>query len=509
MPQTFPSSTDVLQAFLTGEFATIAVITLYGLGALLITLYSIGQFHLLYLYLKNHKNKALYPKLPVVERDKLPYVTVQLPMFNERYVASEVIDACAKLDYPRDRFEIQVLDDSTDDTLAIIEERAAYWSAQGVDVQVIHRENRQGFKAGALRDGTPFAKGSLLAIFDADFRPHPDFLLRTVPYFEVPDVGVVQGRWGHLNRDYSLLTRGQTLLHDAFFMIEQQARALSGFFLRFNGSAGIWRKETITDAGDWSADTLSEDLDLCLRAQLKGWRIVYDNDVEAPAEIPVTMLDLKIQQYRWTKGRGQVIRKLLPTLFRAKLPGMVKFHAIFDLLNVFIIPGIFLLAVTSVWFNYLIYTDPSLSRVMMWFSFALINVSLAPWFAWLVMRAYGRNRFKETVREFAGTFPAFMVIVIGIPFFQLVALIDGFLNRKSFFHRTSKYNIVNKTDSWRAKVYTPKDIPLLTWFEGALALYFLMGIGMDLAFGMPGFLPFHILLFAGYGSVFTLSFLRS
>jgi cellulose synthase/poly-beta-1,6-N-acetylglucosamine synthase-like glycosyltransferase len=498
----------LLTEILTSDLSALLVIILYGIGALLIVLYSIGQFHLIYLYLKRNRKAEFTPKLPVVQEKDLPFVTVQIPMYNERYVAAEVIDACAKMQYPRDRFEIQILDDSTDDTLDIINERADFWRSQGIEVQVRHRPNRGGFKAGALKEGTPDAKGEFLAIFDADFRPLPDFLLRTIPYFQDPVVGVVQGRWGHLNRDYSAFTRGQTLLHDAFFMIEQQARSMAGYFLRFNGSAGVWRRETIYDAGDWSGDTLSEDLDLCLRAQMKGWKIQYDQDVEAPAEIPVNMVDLKVQQYRWTKGRGQVIRKLLPTVIRTPMPIMVKLHAVFDLLNVFIIPGILLLAFSSVWYIYILYHNPALGVYLLVFSFALINVALAPMIGWLCMLHYGKGDFWNTLREFGRTFPAFLAIIVGIPFFQMVALIDGLFSRSAFFHRTAKYNIQSSTDSWRKKMYAPSEVPALTWFEGGISLFFLFAIFLDFALGMIGFLPFHILLFVSYGTVFTLSFQR-
>lgn len=496
-------------SFFDGEQLLIyVIIALYSIGALLITLYSIGQYHLIYLYLKRRKIRSYYPELPEMEDGEWPVVTVQIPMFNERYVAKDVIDACAKLDYPKDKLEIQVLDDSTDDTTDIARERARFWAERGVDVTVRHRTNREGFKAGALKDGTPFAKGDFLAIFDADFRPHADFLRKTIPYFKNEEVGVVQCRWGHINRDYSFLTRGQTLLHDAFFMIEQQARALSGFFLRFNGSAGIWRKETVTDAGDWSGDTLSEDLDLALRAQMKGWKIVYDDSVDVPGEIPVTMNDLKIQQYRWTKGRGQVIRKLLPDLLRADLRPMVKAHAVFDLLNVFIVPGILLLATVSVIYILLMGQHPVMMKALFFLSVALINIAIAPWIAWLVMRIYGKFRFRDTMKEYVRVFPPFILIIAGIPFFQFVALVDGFLNRKSFFHRTSKYNITDKTDTWRSKVYSPKEVPVLTWFEGLLALYFLGGIFINFYVGTFGFLPFHILLFLSYTTVFSLSFAK-
>ncbi len=478
------------------------IIVLYTIGPVLITIYSIGQFHLLYILLKNRKTYKT--EAPVYPEGEWPLVTVQIPMYNEMYVAEHVIDACAKLDYPKDKLEIQVLDDSTDKTLEIANKRADYWKEQGLDVVVIHRENRQGFKAGALHEGTQVAKGEFIAIFDADFRPNPDFLYNTVGYFQDEKVGVVQTRWGHLNREYSLLTRAQSLMHDAFFMIEQTARSMAGYFLRFNGSGGLWRKETIADAGDWSGETLSEDYDLCIRAQLKGWKIAYNNEIEAPAELPVTMVDFKVQQYRWTKGRGQVIKKHFWNLITAKLPFMVKVHAVFDLLNVFINVGILLLALMSIPLVFLLQENPEVRTFFMIQSIALINILIAPWFAWIVFDKYADST-KMKWKEMKASFVPFLILLIGFPFFMVVSLIDGFVNKKSFFHRTSKYNALNSNDSWKNKIYSPSEVPAITWFEGILAVTFLLALIIDITIVSVAFIPFHILLTLGFGSIFIQS----
>lgn len=490
------------------SFAVNAAIILYGIGAFLITIYTLGQFHLLYFYLTPNKNGRTKPELPEFPEGGMPTVTVQIPMYNEKYVAQAVIDSCAQLDYEAEKLEIQVVDDSTDDTVELVANRVEYWQGKGVDIKMVHRKNRQGFKAGALRDATPSAKGEFIAIFDADFRPNPDFLLRTIPYFKDDKIGVVQGRWGHINKHYSMLTHAQSIFLDMFFIVEQKARALAGYFLRFNGSGGVWRKSCIEDAGGWSADTLSEDLDLCFRAQLKGWKIVYDAEVIAPAEIPVTMLDFKAQQYRWTKGKAQVIRKLWSSIFKAKMPFLDKFHLYFDLFNIIIIPGILLLAFASVPITYIISTSPEYSQLLVYFSIALINVILAPWLAWIVLRTYNKSA-SDTLKDMIKSLPPFICVIIGIPVFQFVSMVDGFVSNKAFFHRTSKYNITSKNDSWKDKVYSPKEVPLVTYFEGLTALYFLFGIYIDFKVMSFGFLPFHLILFLGYMYVFISSFKKS
>ncbi|MBC8088965.1 MAG: glycosyltransferase [Phycisphaerae bacterium] len=499
---------ETLYAALTGPVGATVVLVLYSIGVLLVMLYSIGQFHLLYYYLRLRKRTDLHPPMPVVGAGQLPFVTVQLPMFNERYVAAAVIDSCAALEYPRDRFELQVVDDSNDDTRDIVDERAAFWNARGVKVSVARRDNRRGFKAGAMAAATPAALGEIIAIFDADFRPHSDFLLRTVPYFANANVGAVQARWGHINRDYSLLTRAQTLLHDAFFLVEQETRHRAGFFIRFNGSAGLWRKSCIDDAGGWQSDTLSEDFDLCLRAQMRGWKFIYTCDVEAPAEIPVTIQDYKAQQFRWTKGRGQVIRKLLFPLLRTPLPPMVKFHAVFDLLNVIIIPGIFLIAITSSWFIVALRENPWMMVAAAAFGVSQINIVLVPWFSWVALRHY-RKTVGGTLIEFAKTFPPFVFLLVGSTLMMCVALVDGFRNKPSFFHRTAKYNIVKSGDTWRSKLYRPTAVSALTWFEGLLALCFMGALALDFRLGSYAFAPFHFSLSLGFSVVFLRSLFKA
>ena len=484
------------------------IVGLYALSALVITLYSIGEFNLVYYFITPGKKNRFHPSRPDYKREDLPHVTVQLPMYNEKYVAEALINSCAQLDYPADKLEIQVVDDSTDETVDIVDERATYWNSQGINVTIVHRENRQGFKAGALRDATPSAKGEFLAIFDADFRPKPDFLLKTIPYFQDEKVGIVQGRWGHLNRNYSALTKSQSMFLDMFFMIEQQARSLKSFFLRFNGSGGVWRKSCIEDAGGWSADTLSEDLDLAYRAQLKDWKVIYDTNVEAPAEIPVSILDFKAQQYRWTKGKAQVIRKLSGEIRKKKLPFFEKLHIWFDLYNILAIPAIMVLALLSTPLTFILLETKEFNAFLSFFSIALVNIIVAPWFTWLTLKRYNDSNwgiFKEIMASF---FP-FTFLLLGMSLFQFTSMLEGFFSDDAYFHRTSKYNITNKSDSWKDKVYSPKEVPLLTYLEGLLCLYFMYGIFVDFKYMTFGFLPFHVILTIGFGYVFISSFKRA
>ncbi|MFI5232998.1 MAG: glycosyltransferase [Gemmatimonadales bacterium] len=494
---------QAIPAFLVGTAASAFVLALYTVGVAIVMVYTVGQFHLLYFFFRG-RSAERHRALPPVADSAWPSVTVQVPMYNERYVATDAIDACASLDYPRDRFELQIVDDSTDDTRAIIDERAEYWRTRGVRVTVARRADRAGFKAGALAIATASATGDVIAIFDADFRPRADFLRVTVPYFSDPGVGAVQARWGHINRLYSGLTRAQTLLHDAFFLVEQEARDRAGLFIRFNGSAGLWRKAAIADAGGWQGDTISEDLDLCLRAQLKGWKFIYTCGVDAPAEIPVTVVDFKVQQFRWTKGRAQVIRKLLPTLLRADLPVLIKSHAVFDLLNVFIIPGIFLIAIMSPWFIVALRNNAWMASLVWLFGISQVSVVLVPWFSWLALRHYGKTTWG-TIKEFAITFPLFVFLLVGSSFMMCVALADGFRGGPPVFHRTAKYNIAKKSDSWKSTSYSPSAIPPLTWFEGALALFFVAALAMDFPFRAYGFMPFHTSLTVGFTTMFALS----
>lgn len=481
------------------------ILGIYLISVLVITIYTIGEFQLLYFFFTPKKKNRIHHERPKLELSELPNVTVQIPMYNERYVAESVISSCAQLDYPSEKLEIQVVDDSNDETIIIVDKCVNELVKKGIDIKIIRRDNREGFKAGALREATSSSKGDFLAIFDADFRPKPDFLLNTIPYFENEEVGVVQGRWGHLNRDYSILTKSQSIFLDMFFMVEQQARSLAGYFLRFNGSGGVWRKKCIEDAGGWSADTLCEDLDLCIRAQLKDWKIIYDITVEAPAEIPVNILDFKAQQYRWIKGKAQVIRKLRKQISAISMPFWKKMHIYFDLFNMIVTPCILVLAFLSIPITLIQTQTTAFNLALGISSIALINVFILPCFSWLVLTNYNETKLG-TLKEILKTFFPFTYMVLGMAVFQTVAVIDGLFSDKATFHRTSKYNIQEKNDTWSDKIYSPREVPFTSYIEGFIAIYSGYGIYIDISNNMYGFLPFHIVLFISFTYVFLSSF---
>jgi cellulose synthase/poly-beta-1,6-N-acetylglucosamine synthase-like glycosyltransferase len=481
------------------------ILILFGISVFLITLYTFGEFHLGYILVSKNKKKRFKPVLPSFEREKLPSVTVQLPMFNERYVAEAVIDASAKLDYPGEKLEIQVVDDSDDETLEIVDKRVAYWENQGVDIKVVRRTNRSGYKAGALAEATPYSKGDFLAVFDADFRPKSDFLLKSIPYFQNEQVGIVQGRWGHVNREFSLLTKSQSLFLDMFFMVEQQARSLAGYFLRFNGSGGIWRKKCIEDAGGWSSDTLSEDLDLAFRAQLKDWEVIYDDTLDVPAEVPVNLVDFKAQQYRWAKGKAQVIKKLSGKLWNKKMPLLNKMHLYFDLFNIFVIPALVCISLISIPIMHIVIETNAFNKYFAWGTIGLINVLLPPWFGWMVLKRYNNSVWKTFVDVIKSIFPL-AFLLLGITITQLVSIFDAYFTNNKVFHRTSKYNIVGKEGSLKNKVYAPKKVSPITYLESALVLYFSYGIYLAFEHSTFGFLHFHVILVISFALSVLYSF---
>ncbi|NND62506.1 MAG: glycosyltransferase, partial [Flavobacteriaceae bacterium] len=325
------------------------IIVIYSVALILIFLYALAQLNLLFNYLRSKKNNSTCPKFDLSNPNEVPHVTIQLPVYNELYVMERLLNNISEIEYPKDKLEIQVLDDSTDESFEATAAQIKELQATGLDILHVTRENREGFKAGALKEGLKTAKGEFIAIFDADFLPKKNWLLNTIPYFKNPEIGVVQTRWGHLNREYSLLTRVQAFALDAHFTLEQVGRNSEGHFINFNGTAGVWRRECIIDAGNWQGDTLTEDLDLSYRAQLKNWKFKYLEEVETPAELPVVISAARSQQFRWNKGGAENFQKMLWKVLKNKNASFkTKVHGLLHLLNSTMFLNILIVAVLSI-----------------------------------------------------------------------------------------------------------------------------------------------------------------
>jgi cellulose synthase/poly-beta-1,6-N-acetylglucosamine synthase-like glycosyltransferase len=437
------------------------------------------------------KNKGKQP-VPAGPLGALPPVTIQLPIYNEMYVADRLIDAVCQLEYPPELLEIQVLDDSTDETRSVAEQAVRRNAARGIDITYLHRTDRTGYKAGALEAGMKVAKGDFIAIFDADFIPTRDFLARTVPFFVDPAIAMVQARWGHINQDYSLLTKIQSILLDGHFVLEHGGRNRAGFFFNFNGTAGIWRREAIVDAGGWQHDTLTEDLDLSYRAQLRGWKFVFLADLVAPAEVPVEMNSFKSQQHRWAKGSVQTCRKLLPRILRSPMPFGVKAEAFFHLTANFNYP---LMCVLSV----LMAPAMVIRYNMGWYEMLLIDVPL-----FFAATASVANFYLVCQRELHADWftrikylPFLMSIGIGLAVNNTRAVIEAVFNRQSEFARTPKYRIEAAADEWISKKYRQSFV-VQPMIELALGLYFTATVFYALANGIFGTLPFLVLFQVGF-----------
>jgi cellulose synthase/poly-beta-1,6-N-acetylglucosamine synthase-like glycosyltransferase len=487
---------------------TIAILVIYGLALLFIFSYSMAQAHLVYLYLTSKRqksqlaNKSMAPTMP----NKYPFVTIQLPIYNELYVVERIIDAVAAFRYPTDRFEIQVLDDSSDETVSLAESKVAALKAKGLNISHIRRGTRDGFKAGALAYGLRKAKGEFIAIFDADFIPPADFLLKTIPYFQDDKVGLVQTKWEHVNENYSLLTRLQAFGLDAHFTIEQCGRNAGGHFMNFNGTAGIWRKSCIIDAGNWQSDTLTEDLDLSYRAQLKGWKFLYLEHVESPAELPVTINALKTQQFRWTKGAAECVKKNLPSVLSSKhTSSTTKVHAIFHLMNCTVFICIFLAAILSIPLLFIKSSHPQYAQVFLFALFSPFSLLLLSYFYWVS----ATQRRGTSFPSFLGKFLLFLSISMGFSLHNSIALCEGYAGKKIPFIRTPKFNITSSKDRWQANKYLVNDISGVTILEALLTAYFFSGVYLSIYFQNYGLLPFYIMLTLGFGYVFYYSIVHA
>jgi cellulose synthase/poly-beta-1,6-N-acetylglucosamine synthase-like glycosyltransferase len=469
----------------------LSVVVAYALLLLVLSVYGSHRYLMAYLY-QRHKYRLPTPAGRFAEP---PRVTIQLPIFNEMYVTERLIEAVARIDYPRDRLEVQVLDDSTDETQAIARACVERHRLLGLDIVYVHRTNRSGFKAGALEHGLALAKGELVAVFDADFVPEPDFLRRTVDFFTDPGVGMVQTRWGHVNRAYSALTEAQAILLDGHFVIEHTARNRSGRFFNFNGTAGIWRREAIVDGGGWQHDTLTEDLDLSYRAQLRGWRFVYLPHLVTPAEVPVEMNAFKSQQHRWAKGSIQTALKLLPRIRRADLPREVKREAFMHLTaNVgylLMIPLAILLPITVV----VRVSHGALEVLFLDLPFFAAATASVAFFYVTSQAEQGR-----TVWERVKHLPFVMAVGIGLSVNQARAVVEALMGYETAFTRTPKHGVRSAGESVARKRYKAA-VSFQPVVEIALAAYMTYGVVYLLEREVYYSLPFLVLFQVGFGYV--------
>ena len=466
---------------LVGYFLSLSILFVFGLHG----------FIMLYYHKKYGAN------VPVAKNKNIgdAYVTIQLPLYNEMYVAERLINSVCEIEYPKDKLEIQVLDDSTDETTQIVSKAVEEKQKLGFDIIHIRRGTREGFKAGALKAAMKSAKGEFIAIFDADFIPKKEFLRKTLSFFNDDKVGMVQTRWEHLNGDYSIITKAQALALDGHFVIEQTVRNKAGFFINFNGTGGIWRKRCIEEAGNWHADTLTEDLDLSYRAQLIGWRFVFLKDFTSPAELPSEINALKAQQFRWTKGAVETAKKILPLVWKSKIPLRVKLQSTFHLTNNLVFPFILLAAILNV---PLIFIKNSGSHEIY---FAVMSIFVMAFISSFLFYLYSQKDIRADWRKKIVLFPLFMAGSMGLAVNNSRAVFEGLMNRKSEFVRTPKFKLESEKDSWVGNKYRNKKLGFSVIVEAVLAVYCLLGVLSSIYFMEFASMPFQLLFFMGFSFV--------
>ena len=473
----------------------LVVMTPYFVVMIILAMYGIHRYVLVYNFFKNRKRIAPPPP----EISEWPRVTVQLPIYNERYVIERLVDVVAQFDYPRELLDIQVLDDSTDETQEVARNCVERYQQLGLPISYIHRNNREGFKAGALQEGLKVARGEHIAIFDADFIPPADFLRNTVPYFADTKLAMVQTRWSYINRNYSKLTEVEAVLLDGHFVIEHSARYRSGLFFNFNGTAGIWRRAAIEDAGGWQHDTLTEDTDLSYRAQLRGWQFIYLPDIECPSELPVEMNAFKSQQARWAKGLMQTAKKIMPRVLRSNVPGVVKAEAFFHLTANISYPLMVLLSMILLpamivrfyqgWFQVLVIDLPL---------FIASTCSISSFYL-----AAERSIFPKTWKRTFLYLPFIMAVGIGLSVRNAVAVLEAIFGVKSEFVRTPKYRVEagangsNGAGGWASKEYRKK-AGWMPWAEVGLGIYFAAAVVYAIEMENYATVPFLVLFVWGY-----------
>ncbi len=480
----------------------LALLIPYFIVLVILAAYGGHRYWLVYLYYKHKANKTTEPAAHFPSND-LPRVTVQLPIFNEQYVVDRLLDAVCRLDYPREKLDIQLLDDSTDETVEVARILVERYAALGNPVTYLHRNNREGFKAGALAQGLKTSKGEFVAIFDADFVPPPDFLLNCIHHFTDPKVGMVQTRWTHINRNYSVLTQVEAILLDGHFVLEHSGRSRSGVFFNFNGTAGMWRRSAIDEAGGWEHDTLTEDTDLSYRAQLKGWKFLYLQDVECPAELPVEMTAFKTQQARWAKGLIQVSKKILPQVLKADVSRHQKIEAVYHLtanisyplmivLSVLLMPAM-IIRFYQGWFQ-MLYIDLPL--------FMASTFSISSFYLVSQKELFPRSWLRSLLY-----LPLLMSLGIGLTVTNTIAVLEALVGKQTAFARTPKYRVESKKDKVGAKKYR-KRLGWVPWIELLIGTYFALAIFYAIDNENYFTVPFLVLFVVGYWVTGLMSLLQ-
>ncbi len=468
---------------------------------IILAFYGVHRYQLVWLYYRHRKNETREPPQHFTE---LPRITVQLPIFNEQYVIDRLIEACCKLDYPKDKLQLQLLDDSTDETKEVAAAIVERYRAAGNPIEYIHRTNRHGYKAGALDYGLQTATGELVAIFDADFVPPPDWLMQVVHHFAEPQVGMVQTRWTHLNRDYSFLTQVEGILLDGHFVLEHGGRSRAGVFFNFNGTAGMWRLRAIEEAGGWQHDTLTEDTDLSYRAQLKGWQFKYLPHVECPAELPIEMTAFKTQQARWAKGLIQTSKKILPAVWRSNASLHTKIESVYHLtanlsyplmvvLSVLLMPAM-IIRFYQGWLQMLFIDFP----LMMMSTFSISSFYLVS-----QKELYPRTWYKTVIY-----LPFLMALGIGLTLTNTRAVLEALFGIKSSFKRTPKYRVEKRGEKSKAALKYRKRLGIVPWLELLIGCYFALTVWYAIANENYFTVPFLLLFVLGYWYTGLLSLLQ-
>src|SRR3989440_4233757 len=477
-----------------------ALLIPYFIVLILLASYGVHRYVLVYLYYKNRKNRTVDPPGHFSE---LPRVTVQLPIFNEQFVVERLLEAICRLNYPLDKLDIQVLDDSTDETVAVARGLVEHYAGRGYPITYHHRVNREGFKAGALAEGMKVAQGEFITIFDADFVPPEDFLLRTIHHFTDPKIGMVQTRWSHINRHYSFLTEVEAILLDGHFVLEHSGRARSNVFFNFNGTAGVWRRHAIEDAGGWQHDTLTEDTDLSYRAQLKGWKFIYLQDVECPAELPIEMTAFKTQQARWAKGLIQTGKKILPKVFKSKAPFREKVEAFYHLSANLSYPLMIVLST-------LLMPAMIIRSFGGWFQMLVIDLPLFMASTFSISSFYLVSQKELFPRRWPRTFlflPFLMAFGIGLTLTNTKAVLEALFGIQSAFKRTPKYRVQSKADRAMGQKYRRR-LGIVPWLELLVGTYFVIMVWYAYSSENYWTIPFLMIFVLGYWYTGLMSLLQ-